>query len=118
MEQGEHGYLAARAAAQVIKAYVEKQRARQLQQQQHVAEVRPVARLEANPKDVVIPSAARNRLSNEKRGTRNQKLQFLGFWSSPDPHDGNKAMLKSARFQLLLDRVPKPPAVAMAGLQP
>ena len=31
LEEGEHGYYAARAAAQVIKAYVEKQRTRQTQ---------------------------------------------------------------------------------------
>ena len=31
LEEGEHGYFAARAAAQVIKAYVEKQRTRQTQ---------------------------------------------------------------------------------------
>ena len=41
LEEGEHGYLAARASAQVVKAYVEKQRARQNNQNLYRAAAAP-----------------------------------------------------------------------------
>ncbi|MDT8070814.1 MAG: penicillin-binding protein 2 [Terriglobia bacterium] len=90
-EGGEHGYLAARVATQVIKAYVEKQRKlEQPQGQQNVAQT----------------NAGGN--SAQAKPT----AEVNGIWT-----DGNQDKLNSGKFQVALDEKPKPAAQAAPGME-
>jgi penicillin-binding protein 2 len=92
-EGGEHGYLAARLAAQVIKAYVEKQRkSEQPQQQQNVAQAQTSA---GSGSAQTKPTAEMN-----------------GMWTEP-----NQDKLNSGKFQVALDNQPKPGTKAAPGME-
>ncbi len=78
-EGGEHGQFAARIAAQVIKAYVDKKHARETQQQQKSAETKPPVK-QPEPKPTPKPTAA---------------LDITGVWTDSASND-----LKTARFHI------------------
>ena len=96
-EQGEHGYLAARAAAQIIKAYVDKER-----------------RLRNNPmlfSDKVDPGS----------------VPIAGVWNNRDSQDGHQQEVEDAENHLQggtflvkvgrthLPKKPRPPVIGAAG---
>ena len=93
-EGGEHGYLAARMAAQVVKAYVEKQhKLQQPQEQQNVAQA-PTTAVNNTASDKTKPAAEMN-----------------GVWTEP-----NQDKLNSAKFQVALDDQPKPAIKTAPGM--
>jgi penicillin-binding protein 2 len=85
LEEGEHGYLAARTAAKVIKAFVDKER-------------REPAKMAGQP--------GTKRLSNRGR------VEVGAVWTEPDS-DGDQQKLQGGRF--FLDPARKPLAVATAA---
>jgi penicillin-binding protein 2 len=137
LEEGEHGYLAARAAAQVIKAYVEKQRARQNNQNLYRATAAPgmenpppasaavmaAVNSPSIPKDekkaLLAEIAQRNTpalaRTGSERGTRQDSdwFEMAGFFGEPDP-DGHGEALHGARFKLMLSKPRAPVGVAVA----
>jgi penicillin-binding protein 2 len=101
VEQGEHGYLSARMAAQVIKAYVEKQRRKQLQT--NVAATGAAG----------VVSAATNPSTSE--GTVPAKsVEASGVWKSGEQPDGQ---LQGGSFKVTSDGKPKPAATAAPGMK-
>ena len=92
-EGGEHGYLAARLAAQVVKAYVEKQRNRQ-QQKEH----QNVAQADGN--------------GANSTPTKPAATEMNGLWTAP-----NQDELKSGKFTVVLDDRTKPPTKAAPGME-
>lgn len=93
---GEHGKLAARLATQVIKAYVDKQRARgqQPQGQQNVAEG------QNPPAQTGVPS-----------GTK-PTAEMGGVWTEP-----NQDKVNTGKFTVALDEQPKPAIKAAPGME-
>jgi penicillin-binding protein 2 len=139
LEEGEHGYLAARASAQVIKAYVEKQRARQNNQNLYRAAAAPgmerlpvaseavLAALES--RDKAVPTQQRRELLAEiaQRQRRpdaaataglepalpsDESFEMAGFYGEPDP-DGHGEASHAARFKVMLH--PRAPAGMAVG---
>jgi penicillin-binding protein 2 len=92
-EGGEHGYLAARLAAQVVKAYVEKQRNRQ-QPKGH----QNVAQADGN--------------GANSTPTKPAATEMNGLWTAP-----NQDELKSGKFTVVLDDRTKPPTKAAPGME-
>jgi penicillin-binding protein 2 len=86
LEEGEHGYLAARTAAKVIKAFVDKER-------------------QLPPK-----MADKSKPGNQPKTDR--KVEIGAVWTTPDP-DGGKDRLQGGRF--FVDVAKKPAAVAIAA---
>ncbi len=127
LEEGEHGYLAARVASQVIKAYVEKQRARQKNDNLYRAEAAPgmedvpvaspaVLAAIKNRDDNNIPRPERRKLlaelaqrhapgpvppSSVDRRPSTDSFEIAGFFGEPDP-DGHGEALRAARFKVIL----------------
>ncbi len=98
-EGGEHGYLAARLAAQVVKAYVDKQHKRQLEQQQNVAQGQATG--------VAPPNTA----AGEVKPASEKSAEMGGVWTEPkDDH------LQSGKFQIPVDEAKKT-AKAAPGME-
>jgi hypothetical protein len=138
LEEGEHGYLAARAAAQVIKAYVEKQRARQNNQNLYRATAAPG--LENPPvaspavlaaiHSKAVPADERKALLAEVRQREGHaapalsmpakpgaddsgSFEMAGFFGEPEA-DGHGEALRAAKFKVMLGR-PRAPVGMAAG---
>ena len=138
LEEGQHGYLAARVASQVVKAYVEKQR----QKDTHVATAAPGMEREPVASAAVlaalqgadpgVPARERNMLLAEVSGRERGRampgipargrpassadaFEMVGLWSAPGEHPGEGEALKGARFVFPLKAPALVPAVAMAG---
>jgi penicillin-binding protein 2 len=101
VEQGEHGYLAARVASQVIKAYVEKKRKREAQT--NVAKA---------PEDAV-PQSATTPGGTAASGTAVNPVDVSGVWKSGEQPDGQ---LQGGTFKVKPDEKPKPSASAAPGM--
>ncbi len=138
LEEGQHGYLAARVASQVVKAYVDKQR----QSQTHVATAAPG--LEREPAasaavlaalqggDPAVPAREKPMLLTEvsRREARqavpavegraapsdpgDDWFEMVGLWSTEGEHPGETA-LQGARF-VFPGRAPAAALVPGAGL--
>ncbi len=103
VEQGEHGYLAARIAAQVIKAYVEKQRKKQLQN--NVAQTAPENTVPAGAASSgAVPTA-----------TPANPVDVSGVWKSGEQPEGQ---LQGGTFKVAPDGKPKASATAAPGMEP
>jgi hypothetical protein len=89
LEEGEHGYLAARTAAKVIKAYVDKQR-----------QLPPKMADKSKPADKPKPDG---------------KVDVGAVWTTPDP-DGGKDKLQGGHFMVDVERKRTPLATAAPGL--
>ncbi|MGE5112225.1 MAG: penicillin-binding protein 2 [Acidobacteriaceae bacterium] len=94
-EGGEHGKLAARLATQVIKAYVDKQRGQQLQQQQNVAQ----------GQGTPVTTNAAPEVKREKTA------EMSGLWTEP-----NQDHAQAGKFEVTLDEKPKPELKAAPGM--
>jgi penicillin-binding protein 2 len=98
-EGGEHGRLAARLATQVIKAYVEKQHKRQLEQQQNVAQSQASgAASTVTPAPEVKPAAEKT-------------AEVNGVWTDP-----NSDRIQGGKFQVPVDQAAKPGVKAAPGM--
>jgi penicillin-binding protein 2 len=89
LEEGEHGYLAARAASQVIKAYVEKQRR--------------------------IPTKVAGG-DNKKKDDQAKKVEIGAVWTAPAAEDGEEESLHAGRFTLDVAKTRVPLAAAAPGV--
>jgi len=96
LEEGEHGYLAARTAAKVIKAFVDKRRGLQ----QKMAD-KPADRPPADKPPADKPSDG--------------KVEIGAVWTAPDP-DGGKDSLRGGRFFLDVEKKTVPLATAAPGV--
>jgi len=105
-EGGEHGQFAARIAAQVIKAYVDKQRNHAIEMKKasmpgFVPGPGPVHDKYSPPRQAVQPKqAAGDEVAMNARPTRN--AEFTGVWQEAD-NDGDSSdntRLRGGRFQL------------------
>ena len=129
LEEGEHGYLAARTAAQVIKAYVEKQR----RQPTKVAGSRDAQPGNAQPGDAQ-PTTTRMRVP------ASGKVEIGAVWSTSGDGDGESEgerghlhaehveagrpqadhpqgdHLQAGHFLVDVSRKQSPPAVAAPGI--
>jgi penicillin-binding protein 2 len=94
VEQGEHGYLAARIAAQVIKAYVEKQRKRE----------------QVNVTQNAAPSSAP--FVPEMKVVDNKPAEVGGVWNQP----GDDNHFKAGKFEVQVDKTAKPDAKTAPGI--
>jgi penicillin-binding protein 2 len=137
LEEGEHGYLAARAAAQVIKAYVEKQRARQNNQNLYRAMAAPGMEDPRTACDAVLaalahgdqnlPAFAKRELLAEveqlgvspkiEPSTIDHRptadfFEMAGFFGEPDA-DGHGEALQGARFKVMLSKPRAPMGMAV-----
>ncbi|HEX6879836.1 MAG TPA: penicillin-binding protein 2 [Terriglobales bacterium] len=98
-EGGEHGRLAARLATQVIKAYVDKQHKRQLEQQQNVAQGQASG---ATPSSVA---------AGERKPAAEKSAEMSGVWTEPkDDH------IEAGKFQIPVDEAKKT-AKAAPGME-
>jgi len=128
-EGGEHGQFAARIAAQVVKAFVDKQRAKTKDQTLYRAAAAPglenlpaasAAVLAAMQSDTgLVPASERAEIATKFKSavdrslhshrrqlaTGNRQLptefEMAGFWGDPDP-DGDGERLKAGRFKVKL----------------
>jgi penicillin-binding protein 2 len=91
-EGGEHGRLAARLATQVIKAYVDKQRKRELEQQ-NVAQGQSTTAPEVKP-------------------ATQKTAEVNGVWTDP-----NDEHMQAGKFQVPVDQAAKPGAKAAPGME-
>jgi penicillin-binding protein 2 len=107
-EGGEHGKLAARIAAQVVKAYVEKQRALEATRKAAAAKADPPKDNETKPAPPKSKVSRNAPLPNGRPGGIAQQtaVQMTGLWEAQG--DGQKTQLKAARF-----RVPIAPAAVV-----
>ncbi|HWR34790.1 MAG TPA: penicillin-binding protein 2 [Clostridia bacterium] len=108
IEQGEHGYLAARTAAMVIKAYVEKQRRAQLNV---AATPLPPAVTAPSP---VTPAANPSRtpkIATPEAGVGTTPAEITGVWG------GSNGDLKGGRFSIPPAGKQPAPATAAPGMQ-
>ncbi|MFB3916237.1 MAG: penicillin-binding protein 2 [Terriglobales bacterium] len=139
IEQGEHGYLAARLAAQVTKAYVEKQRKRAvlLAQGQSPEDVlKSDLQKVVLPKNIVdrfsppgsgglapgkekpvaerpvTPAATTTRLQDLRSRDAN-RIEIAGFW---DDRSGPEASLRAGKFLVRAGTRAAPLATAAPGL--
>ena len=116
IEQGEHGYLAARVAAQVIKAYVEKQR--KVQNNYAYATppgyvpkaptVKPTsAQPTPQPATTAPPAVGQSPAAKLKTGD----IEVAGVWA------GQQDQLGSGRFRVTPDAKPNKRVTAVPGLR-
>jgi penicillin-binding protein 2 len=97
-EGGEHGRLAARLATQVIKAYVDKQHKRQIEQQ-NVAQGQTATQTSTTaPAPEVKPAVQKT-------------AEVNGVWTDP-----NDDRMQAGKFQVQVDQ-PKPGAKAAPGME-
>jgi penicillin-binding protein 2 len=90
LEEGEHGYLAARTAAKVIKAYVDKERQ--------------------------LPPKMADKLKPADKPKPDGKVEIGAVWTTPDP-DGGKDTLQGGHFFLETGKSPIAAATAAPGIQ-
>jgi len=125
-EGGEHGRLAARLATQVIKAFVDKQRAREKNENLYRASAAPGMERLPVASDAAMTALRSNTLPPDQRNellaqvvkregsaglappvsARNKpgkqaddSIEFAGFWGEPDP-DGHGDALRGALFKV------------------
>jgi penicillin-binding protein 2 len=98
-EGGEHGRLAARLATQVIKAYVDKQHKRQLEQQ-NVAQGQTLA-----PTSTTAPAP-------EVKPAAPKTAEVGGVWTDP-----NDEHMQAGKFQVPVDQAGKPGVKAAPGME-
>jgi penicillin-binding protein 2 len=111
VEQGEHGYLAARIAAAVIKAYVEKQQKRDVKYAEKFKPGTPEndhAVSEAQAVQITSPSA------NEpaKKASKRQDIEIGGVWSEPGIDEDR---LGAGRFKVKLAPKRVAPVASVMG---
>jgi len=92
LEEGEHGYLAARTAAQVIKAYVEKER--------------------RQPTKVAGSGVTGSHIA----GSHPDKVDIGAVWSEPGTDEGDSDHLQAGQFFIEVSRKGAPMAVAAPGM--
>lgn len=117
IEQGEHGYLAARAAAQVIKAFVEKKR----KIQNNYAYAAPPGYVPPAPKRTAKPAAEQQPATNSsppatgaKNSTTND-VEIAGIWAQrTEEHDD----MGSGRFHVTAGAKPRKRATGAPGIGP
>jgi penicillin-binding protein 2 len=117
-EGGEHGKLAARLAAQVIKAYVDKQRRHEIEIRRAEADgsaVPSVATIQdkySPPPKQATPRVAAAK--SDVAANRGNDVDYMGVW-----HDGSadEHQLQSGRFKIRINGAPAQPAKAAPGLQ-
>ncbi len=124
VEQGEHGYLSARLAAQIIKAYVEKQRARDVKMAERFVPgtaanaeavalpVTKVAPAVANPKGTA-PAQTTGVSVPHNTGQEEDSIEIAGAWTAPGD-EGDPQGLKAGRFRVKL----RPRAAPLASIAP
>ena len=117
-EGGEHGKLAARIAAQVIRAFVDKKR-RVLNDVAYAAPPgyvakpakatpdKPDAEKEPKPADPAAAPAARVQPEGH--------VEMAGMWNEPD-NEGDSDRLGGAKFDVSLDAKPRKPVKAAPGM--
>ena len=111
IEQGEHGYLAARTAAQVIKAFVDKKR----KIQQNYAYAAPPGHVAPAPK--VKPAAEKQLEETQTAPAAKQNtgtVEIGGIWAQQVEY-GHEAM-GSGRFRVTPDAKPMRPVRAAPGM--
>jgi penicillin-binding protein 2 len=107
-EGGEHGQFAARIASQVVKAFVDKQRAHAVEMKRasmpgYVPAPGPVQDKYSPPR--VAPKPALNETANRAPATT---AEFTGIWTQPDDdRDGGQA-LRSRRFRVQAPQASSP----------
>jgi penicillin-binding protein 2 len=116
-EGGEHGKLAARLAAQVVKAFVDKQR-KVLNNYAYAAppgttpkspSVKPAADKQIQPPSPTAPAAGQSPAAKLQRND----IELAGVWAQPaDDHDE----MGSGRFKVTPDAKPKKRATAAPGM--
>jgi penicillin-binding protein 2 len=117
IEQGEHGYLAARTAAQVIKAFVEKQR----KIQNNVAYATPPGFVPKGSTPVVKPTSekapAQQQATPPATGQapaaklKTNDVEIAGVWAQQDDQMG------SGRFRVTADPKPTKRVTAAPGMR-
>ncbi len=128
-EGGEHGRLAARLATQVIKAYVEKQRARMKNDNLYRASAAPGMESVPLASPAVLAKAGGTDLSQReialaarlvrpastavtnKPPVDETEFEIGGFWGEPDPDHHHGEALRGARFTFKLHAAPVAAAV-------
>ncbi|HWR16437.1 MAG TPA: penicillin-binding protein 2 [Terriglobales bacterium] len=118
IEQGEHGYLAARTAAQVIKAFVEKER----KIQQNVAYAVPPGYVPKQPKPAadkqVAPATTTPAPATATPAAKlkAEDVEIAGVWSQR--LDNEQDAMGSGRFRVTPDAKPKKRVTAAPGMTP
>jgi penicillin-binding protein 2 len=114
---GEHGKLAARLAAQVIKAYVDKQRRREIDIRKAEADGGPVPNIATIQDKYSPPKQAAPKVAavtkSDIAANRSDGVDFTGVWhdDSADQHQ-----LKGGRFKVRASPMPAQPAKAAPGM--
>ncbi|HVZ18108.1 MAG TPA: penicillin-binding protein 2 [Terriglobales bacterium] len=113
LEGGEHGYFAARASSQVIKAFVEKRR----KVLNNVAYAAPPTEKPKAP--IEKPAADKETMPSQTQAPaaqvkQSQGVEVAGVWNAPDP-DGDDG-LKAAKMRVTLDAKPRKPVKAAPGM--
>jgi len=119
-EGGEHGKLAARIAAQVIKAFVDKRR-RVLNDVAYAAPpggsskpAKPVVEKPAAEKETK-PEPAPGQAPAAKLEKKNE-IEMAGVWNEPDENTGGNDSLGTGKMNVVLDAKPRRSAKAAPGL--
>lgn len=115
-EGGEHGKLAARVATQVVKAYVEKQRRKEIEIRRAEAPdgaVPTVATIQdkySPPPKQATPKAA----TSDVAANRPAALDMTGVW-----HDSGaeEHQLQTGKFKVRVNNAPRQPAKAAPGME-
>jgi len=112
---GEHGALAARVAAQFIKAFVEKQRKRDPQLAQKYTPGTPenLAAISAQPG--TTPGSEGKPSSRVTAAAQSKNIEAAGFWSAPG-EDRDGSGMQGVRFRVNVADRNKQKAVAAPGL--
>jgi penicillin-binding protein 2 len=111
VEGGEHGYLAARMAAQVVKAYVEKKRAQQVNVAAATAnEQKPESKPATAPPEATGAETAKPGPTKHTPETPAKPTEMTGLWS------GTADQLRGARFRVS-EGTKFHPAVAAPGME-
>jgi len=86
VEQGEHGYLAARISSHVVKAYVEKRR-------------------KVEPRFAMVTEPAPAGKQQVSSGRASRDFEMAGIWAQPAEHDGEQhETLRAGRLRLVANR--------------
>jgi penicillin-binding protein 2 len=118
---GEHGKLAARLAAQVVKAFVDKQRKvlndyayaappSQTAPANKPAAVKPAADKEAQPTTPAAPAAVQSPTANAKTN----QVEMAGLWTNSGDHGHDQ--MGGGKFKVILDAKPKKRVSAAPGM--
>jgi penicillin-binding protein 2 len=115
---GEHGKLAARLAAQVIKAYVDKQRRHEIEIRKAEADGGPIPNIATIQDKYSPPKQATPKVAAVTKSdiatNRSNEIDFSGVWhdDSADEHQ-----LKGGKFRVHVSPTPAQPAKAAPGMQ-